>query len=111
MDLKDQLKDLFPDHQPQEDEKQPSKSDRLDIWLQKDPLICEFSKRKGKPNTLIKGYNGAKKDFQHLTKYLKKEIGVGGSHKNEEIIIQGDYRDQIMKLLKELGFTVKRVGG
>ncbi|SDH01212.1 translation initiation factor [Psychroflexus sediminis] len=111
MDLKDQLKDLFPDHEPQEEEKTASKSDKLNIWLQSDPLICEFSKRKGKANTLIKGYSGAKKDFQNLTKYLKKEIGVGGSHKNEEIIIQGDYREQIMSLLKDLGFNVKRVGG
>lgn len=111
MDLKDQLKDLFPEHEPQEEEKTASKSDELNIWLQSDPLICEFSKRKGKANTLIKGYSGAKKDFQNLTKYLKKVIGVGGSHKNEEIIIQGDYRDQIMELLKDLGFNVKRVGG
>ena len=111
MDLKDQLKNLFPDHEPQEEEKKTSKSDELDIWMQNDPLICEFSKRKGKANTLIKGYTGAKKDFQNLTKYLKKEIGVGGSHKNEEIIIQGDYRDQIMDLLQDMGFKVKRVGG
>lgn len=111
MDLKDQLKNLFPDHEPEQNEVVTSKSDELDIWLQNAPLICEFSKRKGKANTLIKGYTGAKKDFQNLTKHLKKEIGVGGSHKNEEIIIQGDYRDQIMDLLKELGFSVKRVGG
>ncbi|NEV93176.1 translation initiation factor [Psychroflexus sp. YR1-1] len=111
MDLKDQLKDLFPDHAPQEEEKTASKSEELNIWLQSDPLICEFSKRKGKANTVIKGYSGARKDFQNLTKYLKKEIGVGGSHKHEEIIIQGDYRDQIMDLLKGIGFQVKRVGG
>lgn len=111
MDLKDQLKDLFPDHEPQEDEKKEAKHEELDIWLQEDALICEFSKRKGKANTIIKGYSGAKKDFQNLTKYLKKEIGVGGSHKHEEILIQGDYRSQIMELLKDLGFKVKRVGG
>jgi len=111
MDLKDQLKDLFPDHEPQEEKKEVTKSEELDIWLQKDALICEFSKRKGKANTIIKGYTGAKKDFQNLTKYLKKEIGVGGSHKHEEILIQGDYRSQIMELLKGLGFNVKRVGG
>lgn len=111
MDLKDQLKDLFPDHESKEEEKKVTKSDELDIWLQSEPLICEFSKRKGKANTIIKAYNGAKKDFQNLTKFLKKELGVGGSHKNEEIIIQGDYRDQIMDLLKGLGFNVKRVGG
>jgi translation initiation factor 1 len=88
MDLKDQLKDLFPDHEPQENSQPASKSEELNIWMQDDPLICEY-----------------------LTKVLKKEIGVGGSHKEEIIIIQGDYRDQIMKILKDIGFNVKRVGG
>ena len=111
MDLKDQLKDLFPDHEPQVNSEPASKSEELNIWMQEDPLICEYSKRKGKANILIKGYSGAKKDFQNLTKILKKEIGVGGSHKEEVIIIQGDYRDQIMKILKDIGFNVKRVGG
>lgn len=111
MDIKDQLKNLFPEHTPDEENTSVPKDESLDIWLQTDPLICEFSKRKGKANTIIKGYTGAKKDFKNLTTYLKKEIGVGGSHKNEEIIIQGDYRDQIMDLLSSMGFHVRRVGG
>ena len=36
MDLKDQLKNLFPDHTPEKEET-PEKSD---IWLQDDPIIC-----------------------------------------------------------------------
>jgi len=74
MDLKDQLKDLFPDHEPEENSEPPSKSEELNIWMQDNPLICEYSKRKGKANTLIKGYSGAKKDFQNLTKVLKKRL-------------------------------------
>jgi len=111
MDLKDQLKNLFPDHEPEEDEIEKPLSDELDVWIQAEAIVCEFSKRKGKINTIIKNYNGAQKDFKNLTKYLKKEIGVGGSHKNDEILIQGDYRTQIMDLLQNLGFKVKRVGG
>ena len=109
MDLKDQLKALFPEHnesqEPEENQKQ------LDIWLQDDPLICKYEKRKGKPITIIEGYNGATEDFKILAKDLKKLLGVGGSFKNEMIIIQGDYRDKIMTYLKDLGFKVKRVGG
>ncbi|MDN6280842.1 MAG: translation initiation factor [Psychroflexus sp.] len=112
MDLKDQLKDLFPDHQPSSSDQNKDQNDEtLDIWLQEEPLLCKFEKRNGKINTIITGYRGAKKDFKNLTKLLQKECGTGGSFKNEEIIIQGDSRNQIMGLLKEIGFSTKRVGG
>jgi translation initiation factor 1 len=110
MDLKDQLQNLFPDHQPEE-ETLKKEEKKLDIWLQDDPLICKYEKRKGKPNTIIENYNGAKADFKTLTKHLKKLCSVGGSHDEQHIIIQGDYRDKIMQELKEIGFHVKRVGG
>ena len=109
MDLKDQLKDLFPDHESSEEVKKTDAKD--DIWLQNDPILCKYEKRKGKPITILDGYNGAQSDFKKLAKELKTELGVGGSFKNEKIIIQGDYRDRIMEILKEKGFSVKRVGG
>ncbi len=110
MDLKDQLQNLFPDHQPEEISHEEDDND-IGIWLQDDPLICKYEKRKGKPNTIIENYNGAKSDFKILTKHLKKLCSVGGSHDEERIIIQGDYRDKIMEELKNIGFNVKRVGG
>src|SRR5690554_5488599 len=107
MDLQDQLKNLFPDHQPEES---PNETDDTDsgVWLQEDPLLCKYEKRKGKPITIIDGYTGATEDFKQLAKELKTTLGVGGSFKNEQIIIQGDYRAQIMEMLKEKGFQVKR---
>ena len=108
MDLKDQLKILFPEHRPsQEEEIKVTPS----LWLQKDPLVCKYEKRNGKPITIIEGYTGANSDFKILTKEIKKLLGVGGSFKNDQIIIQGDYRDNIMVFLKNKGFKVKRVGG
>ncbi|WP_299104068.1 translation initiation factor [uncultured Tenacibaculum sp.] len=107
MDLQDQLKDLFPDHQFEE--KPVEKTS--DIWLQEEPLLCKYEKRKGKPTTIIDGYNGATKDFKLLAKQIKSQLSVGGSFKDDTIIIQGDYRDQIMEILKDKGFNVKRVGG
>lgn len=108
MDLQDQLKNLFPDHEFQE-ETQDTSNDGL--WLQDEPLLCKYEKRKGKPITIIEGYTGADSDFKKLAKDIKTALSVGGSFKNERIIIQGDYRDKIMALLKEKGFKVKRVGG
>jgi len=109
MDLQDQLKQLFPDHQPKEAHKEVNQEP--DIWLQDDPLICKYEKRKGKPITIIEGYTGAVTDFKALAKELKTILSVGGSFKNDTIIIQGNYRDRIMEILKEKGFNVKRVGG
>ncbi|MDB2336172.1 translation initiation factor [Flavobacteriaceae bacterium] len=108
MDFKDQLKNLFPDHKIQDD---PVKVNKSNIWLQDEPLLCKYEKRKGKPITIIEGYNGAVKDFKILAKEIKTKLSVGGSFKNESIIIQGDYRDKIMEILQNKGFSVKRVGG
>lgn len=109
MDLQDQLKNLFPDHVPEESPE--DKREKPAYWLQDDPIICKYEKRKGKPITILEGYNGAESDFKKLAKDLKTFLGVGGSFKNESIIIQGDYRDKIMGFLKDHGFSVKRVGG
>jgi len=107
MNLSDQLKSLFPEH----DFKEEPAEEASNIWLQENPLECKFEKRKGKVNTVIAGYTGATTDFKILAKEIKTLLGVGGSFKNDEIIIQGDYRDRIMEFLKQKGFKVKRVGG
>lgn len=109
MDLKDQLKNLFPEHTPEKEETIEHKKDK--IWLQDDPIICKYEKRKGKPITILEGYTGATQDFKKLAKELKTKLSVGGSFKDDKIIIQGDYRDKIMEILKNKGFKVKRVGG
>jgi len=109
MDLKDQLKNLFPEHISSEVKKMNAK--KSEVWLQKEPIICKYEKRKGKPITILEGYNGAEKDFKKLAQDLKKKLSVGGTFKNNSIIIQGDYRDKIMILLQEMGFKTKRVGG
>lgn len=111
MDLQEQLKKLFPEHQPSEDETVSEATEENGIWIQEAPLLCKYEKRKGKPTTIISGYEGATEDFKKLAKALKTKLSIGGSFKDDEIILQGDYRDRIMELLKEKGFKVKRVGG
>lgn len=110
MDLKDQLKNLFPDHQESKDQNL-DESNNDGLWIPDAFVECHYEKRNGKPHTILKGYSGDKNDFKQLARDIKKLLGVGGSEKNEEIIIQGDYRDRIMEYLKKRGFKVKRVGG
>ncbi|MRM82281.1 translation initiation factor [Riemerella anatipestifer] len=109
MDLRDQLKNLFPDHIEQdfEIEEEPETS------IQKEPLICKYEKkgRNGKPVTLIEGFEGNDDELKQISKKIKTTLGIGGSEKDGIIIIQGDNRDKIMDILKEMGYKTKRVGG
>ena len=79
----------------------------------KQNLEAHFSNkgRAGKTVTIIKGFNGEAIELKNLAKTLKNSIGVGGTVKNGEIIIQGNYRDSLIVLLKKMGHLVKRVGG
>jgi translation initiation factor 1 len=109
MDLHEQLKNLFPDHIESEPEEFLEAAHEL--FIQKEPIICKFEKRKGKAITIIEAYEGSDEDFKILAKEIKTKLSVGGTFKDGSIIIQGDYRDKIMQMLKEKGFKVKRVGG
>lgn len=76
-------------------------------------LEAHFSNkgRGGKTVTVIKGYKGTENDLKSLGKMLKTKCGVGGSIKDDEIIIQGNYRDKIIEILQKEKYNVKRVGG
>ncbi len=76
-------------------------------------LEAHFSNkgRAGKTVTIIKGFKGEKSDLKVFAKAIKNKFSVGGSIKNNEIIIQGNFRDKIIFFINSLGHKVKRVGG
>lgn len=72
---------------------------------QKLRVSIEKKGRGGKTVTLVKGFVGTEDDLKSLSKSLKTKCGVGGSTKDGEIIIQGDFKQRIIDLLKTEGYT------
>lgn len=76
----------------------------------KQRLIVRIDRRNrgGKQVTLITGFVGKADDLKELGRTLKTRLGVGGSAKDGEITIQGDFRDKVVEILKGLGYNAKR---
>ena len=105
-DWKDRLNVVYstnPDYQyenigEEEVETLPMNQQRLRISMEK-------KGRGGKTVTLVRGFVGTEDDLKELGKLLKTKCGVGGSAKEGEIIIQGDFKQRIIDLLKAEGYT------
>jgi translation initiation factor 1 len=74
---------------------------------EKQPLRVSLDRRRrgGKQVTLITGFTGTADDLEKLGKTLKTRLGVGGTAKDGEIIIQGDFRDRLVELLHAQGYV------
>ena len=81
----------------------PARQD-LRIWLDR-------KHRGGKQVTLVKGFVGSEEDLKSLGSMLKSKCGVGGTAKDGEIIIQGDFRDRVADILVKAGYKAKKAGG
>ena len=94
------------------DEDDDQTVDTLPIQQQKLRVQRDRKQRKGKEVTLVTGFIGQEEDLKTLGKTLKSKCGVGGSTKDGEIILQGNWVDKVVTLLKEMGYSqTKRIGG
>ena len=94
----------YQDNEPGETPTLPPQQQQLRVQLDK-------KQRGGKQVTLVTGFVGTEADLQALGKLLKTKCGVGGSAKDGEVVVQGDFRDKVLEVLLKAGYKAKKAGG
>ena len=82
----------------EEQETLPKNTQKLRVRIEK-------NHRGGKTVTIVSGFVGTEADLKELGKLLKTKCGVGGSAKDGELLVQGEFKEKVVELLKKEGYT------
>jgi translation initiation factor 1 len=84
-----------------------------EVMLPKDqPARVGREKRgKGKTVTVISGLDPVASDLRAILGQLKSACAAGGTIGQDRIEIQGDHRERVLAILRDLGYPAKLTGG
>lgn len=111
-DWKDRLNVVYstnPDFRYETDDE--PEAETLEPGKQNLKVCIDRKQRAGKSVTLVQGFVGTEDDLKELAKMLKNKCGVGGSAKDGEILIQGEFKQKVYDLLVQAGYKAKMSGG
>lgn len=111
MDWKDALASLagLPEGESTAETAQTETDGRTDTPSRRETLhvVVEKKGRGGKTATIVEGFQCSDEEIDGIARELRKKLGAGGSARGGEILIQGDRRDDVARMLRDLGFKVK----
>lgn len=106
-DWKEKLNALLPsDYVPEVEE---TKSIETKTASSKQTLRVELDRRNGKPATIISEFQGTDDELKELAKTLKNKCATGGSQRDGEILLQGDFRVKIADILQNMNYHIKKI--
>lgn len=97
--------DYVPEPSPEPEAEHPNSTEPSKQMLF---VSTDSKQRKGKTVTIVRGFEGSVEALEKLGKSLKTKCGSGGSVKDGEIILQGDFKQKVSQLLTDDGYKVRQ---